>query len=107
MKLTTEELADLLVRHGIIPCDAVDDPEGYDASGTMSAVFRLRVALNDLAQEPLRQAHHERQAAVKLLQWFMRQCQGDSGTGESHWGQFEEYRIARMMVMRLESEVGK
>jgi len=45
--------------------------------------------------------------AVKLLQWFLLQCQGDSGTGESHWEQFEEYRIARMLVRRMESEVGK
>ena len=41
-------------------------------------------------------------AAVKLLQWFILQCQGDSGTGESYWEQFEEYRIARMLVSRLE-----
>lgn len=43
-------------------------------------------------------------AAVKLLQWFMRKCQGDSGTGESYWEQFEEYRIARLMVERMERE---
>ena len=43
-------------------------------------------------------------AAVKLLQWFIGQCQGDTGTGKSYWEQFEEYRIARMMVRRMESE---
>ena len=51
--------------------------------------------------------NRECDAAVKLLQWFIRQCQGDIGTGESYWERFEEYRIARMLVRRMESEVGK
>lgn len=40
-------------------------------------------------------------AAPQLLaacQWFVGQCQGDSGTGESYWEEFAQYRAARAAI---------
>ncbi len=38
------------------------------------------------------------EALLKACEWFIRQCQGDCGTGEGHWQQFPEYRAARIAV---------
>jgi hypothetical protein len=36
--------------------------------------------------------------ALRLLQWFIHQFQGDSGTGDTHWSQFPEYREALTLL---------
>lgn len=40
------------------------------------------------------------QLALRSLQFFVDQCRGDSGTGESHWEQFPQYRQA-VSLLRL------
>ena len=46
-------------------------------------------------------------AAPELLEfakWAMGQFCGDSGTGESHWEQFEEFRKGQSAIAKAESE---
>lgn len=38
----------------------------------------------------------------EALAWFIQQFQGDSGTGESHWQQFPEYRAAQATLATLQ-----
>ena len=40
---------------------------------------------------------------IRLLRWFIDQFEGDSGTGASHWDQFEEFCDAKRIV----EEAGK
>lgn len=41
--------------------------------------------------------------AKDALAWFIQQCLGDSGTGESHWEQFPEYRAAQATLAALQA----
>lgn len=46
-KISTETLADMLVRHGIIQPESVNDPEGYDLGAMM---IGMRKAANEISE---------------------------------------------------------
>jgi hypothetical protein len=64
------------------------------------------VHANDMAALARRAIEIKAQRDVLLssVRWFVRQCQGDSGTGDSHWSQFPEYRLAKRAIELADAE---
>lgn len=49
--MTGEQLGNLLAAEGIIPGEAIDDPEGYDGHRTLDALHRAATALSSSLDE--------------------------------------------------------